>query len=77
MYSYSSRLRRRLAKEADRENEQDQTDRDLDDHLETGFQLAMFQGPLCAEPVEGLVYFIESLEIDRAGIDTERGEKHK
>ena len=71
-----SSLRRRLAKEADRENEQDQIDRDLDNHLETGFQLATFQGPLCAEPVEGLAYFVESIEIDRAGIDTERGEIH-
>lgn len=70
-------LRKRLAKQEGRESEQDQTDRDIDSHLETGFQLATFQGPLCAEPVEGLAYFVESLEIDRAGIDTERGEIHK
>ncbi|KAL0960835.1 hypothetical protein HGRIS_005851 [Hohenbuehelia grisea] len=39
--------------------------RDMEAHLETGFQLATFQGPLCAEPVEGLAYFVESLEIKR------------
>jgi len=33
--------------------------------LEAGFQLATFQGPLCAEPVEGIAYFVESLEIDK------------
>lgn len=49
-------------------------DRDFDNHLETGFQLAMFQGPLCAEPTEGLVCYVESLEIDRAGIESEQGE---
>lgn len=44
---------------------------DLDNHIETGFQLATFQGPLCAEPVEGLVYFVESVEIDREALEHE------
>jgi ribosome assembly protein 1 len=48
-------------------------DSDFDTHVETGFQLATFQGPLCAEPVEGLAYFVESLEIDRDGIENEIG----
>ena len=48
-------------------------DFDFDTHIETGFQLATFQGPLCAEPVEGLAYFVESLEIDREGIEKEIG----
>ncbi|GJF00688.1 translation elongation factor 2 [Phanerochaete sordida] len=65
-------LRKRLARETDRMNDQDQTDRDFDNHLETGFQLASFQGPLCAEPMEGLVFFVESLEIDRPGIEIEQ-----
>ena len=68
-----SSLRKRLAREADREKDQDQTDRDFDGHLETGFQLATFQGPLCAEPVEGLAYFVENLEIDRQALETEQG----
>lgn len=46
--------------------------RDLDNHLESGFQLATFQGPLCAEPVEGMAYFVESVEVDREGIEQER-----
>jgi ribosome assembly protein 1 len=44
---------------------------DFDNYLETGFQLATFRGPLCAEPVEGLAYFVESLDIDRELLDTE------
>ncbi len=41
-------------------------------HVETGFQLATFQGPLCAEPVEGVAYFLESLDIDSTGIEEEQ-----
>lgn len=52
--------------------ERDTLLRDLDNHLEAGFQLATFQGPLCAEPVEGLAYFVESVEVDREGIEQER-----
>jgi ribosome assembly protein 1 len=37
---------------------------DFTGHVETGFQLAMFQGPLCAEPVEGMAYFVESIDVD-------------
>ena len=47
--------------------------RDFDVHLETGFQLATFQGPLCAEPMEGLAFFVESLDVDREGIEREQG----
>jgi ribosome assembly protein 1 len=43
----------------------------FDDHLETGFQLATLQGPLCGEPVEGLAYFIESLEFNKEILDDE------
>lgn len=46
---------------------------DFETPVETGFQLATFQGPLCAEPVEGLAYFVENLEIDNEGIEEEIG----
>ena len=36
--------------------------------IETGFQLATFKGPLCAEPVEGMAYFVESIEVDEKGV---------
>ncbi|KAI0689706.1 translation elongation factor 2 [Cytidiella melzeri] len=45
---------------------------EFDNHVEHGFQLATFQGPLCSEPVEGLAYFVESLDIDQAGLKVER-----
>ncbi|GMK57285.1 hypothetical protein CspeluHIS016_0401190 [Cutaneotrichosporon spelunceum] len=35
--------------------------RDLDTSVEAGFQLATFQGPLCAEPVVGMAWVLESL----------------
>lgn len=45
-------------------NTETDTDFDFTPHIETGFQLAIRQGPLCAEPVEGLVYFVERVEVD-------------
>ncbi|KIY45516.1 P-loop containing nucleoside triphosphate hydrolase protein [Fistulina hepatica ATCC 64428] len=44
---------------------------DFDAHIEHGFQLAAFQGPLCAEPVEGLAYFVERVEVDRESLGKE------
>jgi ribosome assembly protein 1 len=46
---------------------------DFTGYVETGFQLAMFQGPLCAEPVEGMAYFVESIDIDTDGVQKEIG----
>ena len=45
----------------------------FDNHIETGFQLATFQGPLCSEPVEGMSYFVESVEIDQEALSKEIG----
>lgn len=47
---------------------------EFDNHVEHGFQLATFQGPLCSEPVEGLAYFVERLEADQEGVQVEQGE---
>ncbi|EIW81293.1 P-loop containing nucleoside triphosphate hydrolase protein [Coniophora puteana RWD-64-598 SS2] len=44
---------------------------DFSNHIETGFQLATFQGPLCAEPVEGMAYFVESVVEDDEGVQKE------
>lgn len=46
---------------------------DFDGNIEHGFQIATFQGPLCAEPVEGMVYFVEALKVDKEGVEAERG----
>jgi len=46
---------------------------DFDHHVETGFQLATFQGPLCSEPVEGMAYFLESLEVASEETKSETG----
>ncbi|KAF9534535.1 hypothetical protein CPB83DRAFT_931762 [Crepidotus variabilis] len=45
--------------------------KDFDNHIEAGFQLATFQGPLCAEPVEGLAYFVEEVNIDKEALEKE------
>lgn len=48
--------------------------RDFDGNIETGFQLANQQGPLCAEPVVGMAYFVEKVEVaDMAGQEDTRG----
>ncbi|KAI0632187.1 translation elongation factor 2 [Trametes polyzona] len=68
--SLKQRLARLRAGEAVKE--QDPLAVTFDNHLETGFQLATFQGPLCAEPVEGMAYFVEAVTLDRAGIEEEQ-----
>lgn len=40
--------------------------RDFDDSIENGFQIATFQGPLCGEPVVGMAYFVEKVDIGTA-----------
>lgn len=69
-------MRRRLGrtKAEEAEGETDKVIRDFDNHIETGFQLATFQGPLCAEPVEGMAYFVEAVEIDRENLEKEIGQ---
>jgi ribosome assembly protein 1 len=47
--------------------------RDFDNNIEAGFQLATFQGPLCAEPVEGLAYFVEDIDVDQELLEREIG----
>ena len=71
----SARLRRRLDRTRAAESSlggfdidkdriaEDELGHDFDHHIETGFQLATFQGPLCSEPVEGMAYFLEALEL--------------
>ncbi|KAJ7366673.1 P-loop containing nucleoside triphosphate hydrolase protein [Mycena albidolilacea] len=66
---YSS-LRRRLEKNKE-DADTDKVVREFDNHIENGFQLATFQGPLCSEPVEGMAYFVESVEIDRESLAKE------
>jgi ribosome assembly protein 1 len=71
----SFRLKRRLSRNTSAQTTIDATESDVDftGYVETGFQLATFQGPLCAEPVEGMAYFLESIDIDTDGIQKEIG----
>ncbi|KAK4050042.1 Cytoplasmic GTPase/eEF2-like protein (ribosomal biogenesis) [Microbotryomycetes sp. JL221] len=43
--------------------------RELDENIDTGFQLAMNRGPLCGEPVVGMAFFLESIQIDAREMD--------
>jgi translation elongation factor EF-G len=45
---------------------------EFDGQVEFGFQIATFQGPLCAEPVEGMAYFVQSVDIDPDALEQER-----
>ncbi len=47
--------------------------REFETHIEAGFQLATFQGPLCAEPIEGLAYFVERVDVDKEALQKELG----
>ncbi|KAF8630859.1 hypothetical protein AX17_005218 [Amanita inopinata Kibby_2008] len=75
-------LRRRLEKiraggaadVIDGDSEAERAIREFDNHIETGFQLATFQGPLCAEPVEGMAYFVETVDVDKESLETQMRE---
>lgn len=43
--------------------------RQLDENVDTAFQLAMNRGPLCAEPVIGMAYFLEEIEVHPGDLD--------
>ena len=47
---------------------------DFENSIEAGFQMATFQGPLCAEPVVGMAWVVEKIEINREESDSEQGE---
>lgn len=47
--------------------------RELDENFDTAFQLAMNRGPLCAEPVVGMAYFLEAVELNSDGLDIATG----
>jgi translation elongation factor EF-G len=49
---------------------------EFDAHVETGFQISTFQGPLCAEPMEGMAFFIERLDVEREGLEREIGSSY-
>lgn len=72
----SFRLRNRLDRLKEIENSEllrGSANRDFDGDVETGFQIATLHGPLCAEPIEGMAFFVERVEIDKGGIGKEDG----
>ncbi len=52
----------------------DRFGQEFENCVETGFAIASYRGPLCAEPVQGLVYFVESIEFDEDAVMNESGE---
>ncbi|KAK4046864.1 Cytoplasmic GTPase/eEF2-like protein (ribosomal biogenesis) [Microbotryomycetes sp. JL201] len=43
--------------------------RELDENIDTGFQLAMNRGPLCGEPIVGMSYFLEQIDLDAGELE--------
>ena len=76
--SPNHRLKHRLERTKAEEGtaEIDRPIRDFDNHIEIGFQLATFQGPLCAEPVVGMAYFVEQVDIDIKSLEGEISKSH-
>lgn len=66
-----TRFRKRLSRAVSTVKEKDRLVQDIENSVETGFQIATFRGPLCAEPVEGMAYFVEALHIDQQAVLTE------
>jgi ribosome assembly protein 1 len=38
---------------------------EVEEAIDTGFQLATLQGPMCAEPMQGMAFFVESVEMPK------------
>ncbi|CAO1625225.1 unnamed protein product [Parajaminaea phylloscopi] len=53
-------------------NRSEWTSQDLLDCLDAGFQMAVLAGPMCAEPVRGLAYFVSDLDIDWSLVASQR-----
>ncbi|EGG07898.1 uncharacterized protein MELLADRAFT_35253, partial [Melampsora larici-populina 98AG31] len=45
--------------------------REFDESIETAFQLTTLKGPLCAEPLSGMSFSIQNLELDRSKASVE------
>lgn len=45
--------------------------RDFENSIEAGFQMAAFQGPLCAEPVVGMAWVVENVKFNKEAEDNE------
>jgi ribosome assembly protein 1 len=48
--------------------------KDFENSIEAGFQMATFQGPLCAEPVVGMAWVVEDISFNK---DAEDGESER
>ena len=48
--------------------------RDFEDSVEVGFQLATAQGPMCAEPMQGMAVILQTLEQNTDGIEEDAGD---
>ncbi|PPR00443.1 hypothetical protein CVT24_004504 [Panaeolus cyanescens] len=73
----SLRQKLKRSKSDEETSEIDKVIRDFDTHIETGFQLATFQGPLCAEPMEGLAFFVEKVEVDSEVLEKEMAAQNR
>jgi ribosome assembly protein 1 len=51
--------------------------RRFESSIVTGFQIATSTGPLCAEPMVGVCYFIEDFTIDTSKVEPTEGIKEK
>nr|XP_019046085.1 ribosome assembly protein 1 [Kwoniella bestiolae CBS 10118]OCF25015.1 ribosome assembly protein 1 [Kwoniella bestiolae CBS 10118] len=47
--------------------------RDFENSIEAGFQMATFQGPLCSEPVVGMAWVVENVELNKEEFESEQG----
>lgn len=48
--------------------------RAFDESIDTAFQLTTLRGPLCNEPMQGMAYFVERLDVDEGAVGGEARE---
>ncbi|SPO35504.1 probable translation elongation factor 2 -putative [Pseudozyma flocculosa] len=44
---------------------------DMNESIDAGFQMATNAGPMCAEPMQGMAFFVEAVEIDKEEVSKE------
>ena len=64
-------LRRHLTLKSSEELSDDRLMQDFEASVEVGFLIATQRGPLCAELMEGLAYFVQSITYDRETVEGE------
>lgn len=65
------KLEREDKENASKNNSANWQSKEFEDAFDTGFQFASLQGPMCAEPMHGMAFFVESVDVSKEELERE------